>query len=172
RSILEGAVHTIKAGHPYNLITDIDTPDTYTVIFKLKEPFAPFLWNLANGVIGIIPEGSPPDFNRRPIGSGPFQFVRHIQDQEVALKRNESYFGNKAGVSTLIFKIIPEEVVMALELRKGSVDLAINILAPNMVEVLKRDERLKVTQSPGTNYQYFAFNLTDPTFRDVRVRQA
>ncbi len=172
RSILDGAVRTTKAGHPYNLITDIDTPDAYTVIFKLRESFAPFLWNLANGVIGIIPEGSPSDFNRRPIGSGPFQFVRHIQDQEVVLQRNESYFGNKTGVSTLIFKIIPEEVVMALELRKGSVDLAINVLAPDMVEVLKRDGRLKVTQSPGTNYQYFAFNLTDPTFSDVRVRQA
>src|SRR5262249_49825825 len=53
RSMLDGSVRTIKAGHPYNLIREIDTPDQQTVIFKLKEPFAPFLWNLANGVIGI-----------------------------------------------------------------------------------------------------------------------
>src|SRR5262245_50630769 len=69
RSMLDGAVRTIKAGHPYNLITNIDTPDPQTVIFRLKEPFAPFLWNLAVDVIGIIPEGSPPDFNLHPIGS-------------------------------------------------------------------------------------------------------
>jgi len=122
RSILDGAVRTLKSGHPYNLIREIDTPDQQTVIFKLKEPFAPFLWNLANGVIGIIPEGSPSDFNRHPIGSGPFEFVRHIQDQEVVLKRNDSYFGKRAGVAVLRFKVIPEEVVVALELRKGSVD--------------------------------------------------
>src|SRR5207253_2280677 len=108
---------TIKAGHPYNLITAIETPDPQTVIFKLKEPFAPFLFNLTVGVIGIIPEGSGADFNRHIIGSGPFQFVRHVQDQEVVLKRNDSYFGKKAGVSTLRFKIIPEEIVIALELR-------------------------------------------------------
>jgi peptide/nickel transport system substrate-binding protein len=172
RSILDGAVRTIKAGHPYNLIVALETPDQHTVIFKLKEPFAPFLWNLANGVIGIVPEGSPADFNRHPIGSGPFEFVRHIQDQEVVLKRNDSYFGKKAGVAMLRFKVIPEEVVIALELQKGSVDLALNSLAPDMVEVLRRDKQLNVTQSPGTNYQYIAFNLTDPIFSDVRVRQA
>jgi peptide/nickel transport system substrate-binding protein len=172
QSILNGSVRSIKAGHPYNLITAIETPDPKTVIFRLKEPFAPFLWNMANGVIGIIPDGSPADFNRHPIGSGPFEFVRYIQDQEVVLKRNESYFGKKAGVPALRFKIIPEEVVIALELRKGSVDLAINALAPDMVEVLRRDKNLQVTESPGTNYQYIAFNLTDPVFRDVRVRQA
>jgi peptide/nickel transport system substrate-binding protein len=46
------------------------------------------------------------------------------------------------------------------------------MLAPDMVEVLKRDSHLNVIQSPGTSYQYFAFNLTDPVFQDVRVRQA
>jgi peptide/nickel transport system substrate-binding protein len=172
QSILNGSIRTIKAGHPYNLITAIETPDPHTVIFRLKEPFAPFLWNMANGVIGIIPDGSPADFSRHPIGSGPFEFVRYIQDQEVVLKRNEAYFGKKAGVPGLRFKIIPEEVVIALELRKGSVDLALNALAPDMVEVLRRDKNLQVTETPGTNYQYIAFNLTDPVFRDVRVRQA
>jgi len=171
-SLLNGSVRTTKAGHPYNLITAIETPDPLTVIFKLKEPFAPFVWNLAVGVIGIIPDGSPADFNHHPIGSGPFEFVRYIQDQELILKRNDAYFGKKAGVSTLRFKIIPEEVVVALELRKGSVDLAVNMLAPDMVEVLKRDSHLNVTQAPGTSYQYFAFNFADPLFQDVRVRQA
>jgi peptide/nickel transport system substrate-binding protein len=172
RSMLDGAVRTAKAGHPYSLIKTIETPDPYTVIFKLKEPFAPFLWNLAVGVIGIVPDGAPADFGHHPIGSGPFEFVRYLQDQEVVLKRNGSYFGKKANVEMLRFKIIPEEIVVALELRKGTVDLALNVLAPDMVETLRHDRDLKVTQAPGSNYQYIAFNLTDPVFRDVRVRQA
>src|SRR6266581_2660052 len=105
RSMLDGSVHTIKAGHPYNLITDIQTPDLHTVVFRLREPFAPFLWNLAAGVIGVVPDGSGADFNRYLIGSGPFEFVRYLQDQEVVLKRNDSYFGRKAGVSMLRFKV-------------------------------------------------------------------
>jgi peptide/nickel transport system substrate-binding protein len=57
-------------------------------------------------------------------------------------------------------------------LRKGTVDLALNTLTPDTVEVLRHDDALNVTQAPGTNYQYIAFNVDDPVFRDVRVRKA
>ena len=172
RTMLDGTVRTTKSGHPYNLIQSIEAPDAYTVVFKLKEVFSPFLWNLTLPVLGIIPDGSPTDFNRHPVGSGPFEFVHYILDDEVLLKRNENYFGDKAGVSMLRFKLIPEAIVRALELRKGTIDIALNVLTPDMVEVLKHDPGLKVMQAEGTSYQYLAFNLTDPVFRDIRVRQA
>ena len=171
RSVLDGSLRTAKAG-TYRLIDSIEAPDEYTVVFRLKEVFAPFLWNLALGGIGVIPEGSPVGFAQHPIGSGPFEFVRYTQDEELELKRSETYFGPKPIVSDVKFKIIPEGIVRALELRKGTVDVALNVLTPDMVEVLKRDSGLKMMQSEGTNYQYIAFNLNDPVFRDIRVRQA
>src|SRR5262249_12781524 len=171
RSILDGSVRTPKLG-TFERIQSIEVPDPYTVVFKLKEIFAPFLWNLSGGAVGIIPDGSGPDFNRHPIGSGPFAFVQYIQDQEIILKRNENYFGRKAAAPILRFKIIPEAVVAALELQKGSVDIELNVLTPDMDNVLKSDRNLRVMQAEGTNYQYIAFNLTDPVLRDLRVRQA
>lgn len=172
RSILDGSVRTVKSGHPFNLIDSVEAPDARTVIFKLKEVYAPFLWNLAVGAIAVIPDGSGADFNRHPIGSGPFEFVRYRQDEEVVMKRSELYFGEKPSVSVLRFKIIPEAIVSALELRKGTIDIALNVLTPDMVEVLRRDDDLNVMQAEGTRYQYIAFNLDDPVFRDIRVRQA
>ena len=172
RSYLDGTVRSSKNRHPYNLIRSMEAPDPHTVVFRLKEPFAPFLWNLTPVVIGIVPDGSGPDLGRHPIGSGPFEFVRHVQDEEVVLKRNDNYFGEKAGVPMLRFRIIPEPIVVALELRKGTIDLALNTLTPDMVEVLRRHPGLKIAESDGTSYQYFAFNLNDPVFRDIRVRQA
>src|SRR5262245_23218572 len=171
RTILGGSVRTPKLG-TFERIQSIETPDPYTVIFHLKEVFAPFLWNLTGGAIGIIPAGSGADFGRRPIGSGPFAFVQYLQDQELVLKRNEDYFGQKAAAAILRFKIIPESVVAALELRKGSADVGLNVLTPDMNHVLLQDPGLGVVQAEGTNYQYIAFNLQDPIFRDVRVRQA
>ena len=172
RSLRDGTVNTTKAGHPYNLIDSIETPDPYIVVFKLKDAYASFLWNLAVGVIGIVPDGSGRDFGQRLVGSGPFKLAHYIQDQDILLERNEAYFGDRAGVPALRFRIIPEEIVTALELRKGGVDIAVNVLAADMVEVLKKDSNLKVVQSEGTNSQYIAFNFNDPIFNDIRVRQA
>src|SRR5262245_31903112 len=150
RSILDGSVTTSKTG-TFERIQSIETPDPYTVVFKLKEVFAPFLWNLSGGAIGIIPDGSGPEFSRHPIGTGPFAFVQYIQDQEIVLKRNEDYFGEKAATPVLKFKIIPEAVVAALELQKGSVDIELNVLTSDMNNVLKNDDNLRLMEAEGTN---------------------
>src|SRR5215471_2751063 len=171
QSILDRSVQTPKLG-TYDRIQSVEAPDPYTVVFRLKDVFAPFLWNLSRGAIGIVPDGSGSDFARHPVGSGPFAFVHYIQDQEVVLRRNETYYETKAGVSILRFKIIPEAIVAALELRKGSVDIALNVLTPDMDETIKKEHDLVVMEAEGSNYQYIAFNLTDPVLRDLRVRQA
>jgi peptide/nickel transport system substrate-binding protein len=171
RSLLDGSLQTPKAG-TFRLIEAVDSTDDRTVVFKLKEPFGPFLWNLTLGGIGIVPEGAGPEFARNPVGSGPFKFVRHVPDAEVVIARNEDYYGSRPEVAEVRFKIVPEAIVRALELRKGEVDIALNVLPPDMVETLRGHERLEILQAPGANYQYLAFNLKDPAFRDLRVRRA
>jgi len=170
-TMTDGSIKTIK-GATFRNVQSIEAPDEYTVIFKLKEPFAPFLWNLTPQGTGIVPEGSGPDFARRLIGSGPFKFVRYIQDSEIVIERNDAYYGERPRLARVTFKIIPEAIVRALELRKGSVDVASNVLTPDMDEVFRHDPDFHVLSEDGTSYQYIAFNLKDPIFSDVRVRQA
>jgi len=171
RSVLDGAIQTAKAG-TYRLVQSVEATDDQTIVFKLKEPFAPFLWNLARGAIGIVPYGAPEDFSKNPIGSGAFKFVRYVPDSEVVLERNDSYYGSKTKMTHFQFKIIPEAIVRALELKKGSIDIALSVLTPDMVEALRGNRDLEVLQAAGTNYQYVAFNLKDPLFSDIRVRKA
>ena len=62
---------------------------------------------------------------------------------------------------------------LALELRKGSADIAsTNSISADLVKSLCRDQKLEVLQQPGTSLVYVAFNLRDPILKDVRVRQA
>ncbi len=170
-SLISGSLRSAKAS-TYAPVDHVDAPDDYTVIFHLKEPFAPLLWNLSDGAIGIVPYGSGEDFNRHPIGSGPFRFVSAQQDKEVVIERNPDYWAAPPEVERVQFKVIPDATTRALELRKQSADVVINGLTADTVVTLKRDRDLSVVESPGTIYAYLAMNLRDPILKDVRVRHA
>ena len=170
-SILSGKVRTAKAS-TYRFIDRIETPDASTVIIRLKEPYSSLLWNLSDGAFGVIPANSGDDFNRRLIGSGPFRFVSAVQDREVVIERNEHYWAGPVKIPRVRFMVVPDATTRALELRKGSADVAINALTPDTVLTLRHEPALVTQRAPGTIYSYLALNLRDPILRDVRVRQA
>ena len=89
--------------------------------------------------MGIVPYGSGDEIGRQPIGSGPFRFVSAEQDKEVVIARNDDYWGEKARLSKVRFIVVPDTTTRALELRKGSADIAINALTSDMVLTLERD---------------------------------
>jgi peptide/nickel transport system substrate-binding protein len=169
-SLLTGKLRSTKTS-TFTKVSRIDVSDDYTVIFRLKEPFAPLLWNLS-GAAGIVPYGSGEDFNRKPIGSGAFRFVSAQQDKNVVIERNPDYWATPARLDRVEFKVIPDATTRALELRKQSADVAINSLVADTVVALERDHDLTVVQAPGTIYAYIALNLRDPILKDVRVRRA
>jgi peptide/nickel transport system substrate-binding protein len=170
-SILNGMVRTPKRG-AFEPVDFVDAPNPRTVIFHLKKPWASLLWNLSNGSVGIVPYGSGEELSRHPIGSGPFRFLSAQQDQELVLERNENYWGKRARIPRVRFMVVPDTTTRALELRKGSADVAINAVTSDMAVTLERDPTLVVTRSLGTIYAYLAVNLRDPILGDVRVRRA
>jgi peptide/nickel transport system substrate-binding protein len=169
-SMLQGTVRTPKAS-AYRYVDRIDTSDEATVVFHLKEPYASLLWNLSDGAVGIVPYGSGADFAQHPIGSGPFQFVSMQQDKDVVLARNGDYWGTRPKLPRVRFAIVPDTTTRALELRKGTADVAENSLTADMIGPLSKDN-LEVQIKPGTIYSYIAMNLRDPILSDVRVRRA
>jgi peptide/nickel transport system substrate-binding protein len=105
------------------MVTSIEAPDDATVIFHLSEPYASFTANLIPSAIGIVPANASSDFSQLPIGSGPFRFVQQTQDEEVVVERNPDYFRSAPKLPRVRFRVVPDAVVRALELRKGSADL-------------------------------------------------
>jgi peptide/nickel transport system substrate-binding protein len=170
-SLIEKKIISTKSD-VYKYVDHIDAPDDYTVVFHLKEPFAALLWNLSDGAIGIVPYGSGKEMTAHPIGSGPFRFVRAHQDQDVVIERNDNYWGQEPKIQRVRFAVIPDPTTRALELRKGSADIAINAFAPDTMLALQKETKLQILHAPGSELQYLAFNLRDPVLKDVRVRQA
>jgi peptide/nickel transport system substrate-binding protein len=170
-SILSGAIKTPKRGS-FKLVTGVDAPDENTVVFHLREPYASLLWNLSAPAVGIVPRSSGAEMSQHPMGTGPFRFVNATTDEEIVLARNDDYFGGAPKIANLRLRIVPDALVRALELRKGSADATINSLTPDMVVTLAKKHGLVAEQQPGTSMAYLAFNFADPILAKRDVRQA
>ena len=73
----------------------------------------------------------------------------------------------------LVLQVVPDDIMRGLELRKGTIDIVVNDIAPDIVYQLEQDADARRPRSrPGIDYQYIGLNLRDPILQDVRVRQA
>lgn len=171
-SLLNGTVVSIRAA-AYRHVSKVEAPDDATIVIHLSEPDSTLLWNLSDGAFGIVPYGSGKELTTNPVGSGPFRFVSFDPDNRVVLERNDQYWAAPARVQRVRLNIVPDATTRALELRKGSADLAAsNSLSADMVNTLRRDRHLRVQQEPGTGLAYMAFNLRDPILKNLAARQA
>ena len=166
-----GITQSPKRG-AFRVVQSIDAPDAQTIIFHLSEPNASFAWSLVRSAVGIVPAGSGADFAQHPVGSGPFRFVSSLQDEEVIFERNDRYFRGASQIQRVKFRVVPEAVVRALELRKGTADVELNSFTPDMIPVLAQQSDLAVSEEPGTLFSYISFNCEDPTLAHREVRQA
>jgi peptide/nickel transport system substrate-binding protein len=167
RSFLDPSFISAKRG-AYRSVTAIDAIDPYTVRFRLKEPFGSFPVQL---VLGIIKAGAT-DVSAHPVGTGPYAFVRAMADDRVVLSRYDGYFGGAAQNPGIVLKVVPDDTMRGLELRKGTIDFVVNDMSPDIVRDLEKSGRVRVTSGPGCDYAYVAFNMRDPILSNVRVRQA
>ena len=174
---------TAKSG-AFAAVERAEARDRLTVVVRMKRPDAGLLFNMSDGLFGVVPRGAGGDFGLDPVGSGPFRFVSQVQDKEVVLERFEGSWsdsgkwsvvsGQKDGerIERVRFEVVPDTITSALELQKGSADAASNVLTPDMVYALRDAPGLETTSGPGSNVWYLNFNVADPALRDKRVRQA
>jgi peptide/nickel transport system substrate-binding protein len=173
RSMTNGALITAKGG-AFTNISSVDTPDAFTVIVHTRTPLPSLLFNLSDGLFGVVEKGAGTDEGLRPIGSGPFRFVSQVQDKEVVLDRNPSYWAGapSSTIQRVRFQVVSDTITAALEMKKGSADVESNVLTMDMVHALGDEPNLRVTTGPGARVDYLNFNVQDPALRDPRVRQA
>jgi peptide/nickel transport system substrate-binding protein len=110
--------------------------------------------------------------NAHPTGTGPYRFVKFDRGAgTVELTRNDAYWGPKAKIERLIFKVIADENARKQELRAGTID-GYDLPSPADYASLRKDG-FKLEVRPAFNVLYLGINeKNNPKLRDLRVRQA
>jgi peptide/nickel transport system substrate-binding protein len=107
-----------------------------------------------------------------PVGTGPYRFVRYDTDDKIVLSAFEGFWNGRPRNAGIVVKVIPDDTMRGLDLRKGATDLVINDLPTDIVHQLSQDGEFQVEPSPGLDLSYIGFNMRDPILADRRVRHA
>ena len=153
-------------------LKSIEAVDDYTILMTTAHPYAPAL-ELATE--GIVPYGTPLPSKAdspAPPGSGPFQMSDFKRDESVILVRNPYHPHSERAPRTILFKVVPDPTVRALELAESVCDFAGNNIQPEVVPWLAAHSSLEINKTPGTTYRYLSFNFGDPRLRNLAVRRA
>ncbi|HYE66434.1 MAG TPA: ABC transporter substrate-binding protein [Pyrinomonadaceae bacterium] len=154
-------------------ISSVEAPDARTLVIRLRKPWLQLYPNLVP--VAIIPAGSAAIQKERPIGTGPYKYVRYDSSQQVLdLVANERYWEGTPAVSQLRVRVIGDANALQAELKSGRIEIAPlpTNLSPDAFKSLGQDPNLKVEQFPGANIVHLTFNTRSEPLDDARVRQA
>jgi peptide/nickel transport system substrate-binding protein len=171
-------------GDIFSLVTDVVAVDPRTVEIRLSEPFAPFLATMTVYATAVESptawksEGVDPatgkyryKFAEKPVGTGPFRFVRWNRDESIVLESFDGYWGGPPAAAKVVFKTIKENDKRLLDVESGQSSV-IDGVSPQHVERVKANSDLRFEQQAGMNVAYLSLNCGKKPFDDVRVRQA
>ncbi|MEQ5807100.1 ABC transporter substrate-binding protein [Alteromonas sp. NFXS44] len=167
-------------------IEDVKRINGYRIEITLKQRDSSFLANLATDFSVILSaeyadfllsRGTPERIDYYPVGTGPFKFESYRKDHYIRFLRNEYYWGEQSlpegqsNTEHLIYDITPKSSIRLAKLITGECD-AIAFPAQTELEVIRNREELELSEKPGLNIGFWAFNTNRPPFDNPDVRKA
>ena len=160
----------------FDLIQTLTAPNPHEVHITYRKPYSPAL---NSWMIGLLPahilEGKPTswwndEFNRHPVGTGPFKFSDWKTNESLRVVRNADYWQGAPWLDAVVFRYLPDPVSIRIAFMTRQTDFW--GVDPWAVASFKEDPRFQVFRYPANQYNYVGWNLRNPLFQDVRVRTA
>jgi peptide/nickel transport system substrate-binding protein len=175
--------NTVSSTYPYDLITDIETPDAQTVVMKFDAPFAPWqtLW------YGIVPahilqpvydaDGTldNAEWNNNPaVGCGAYNFAEWESGSFARFVRNDNFYDEPAKIDELFIRFVPDDTAQTNALVAGEADLG--LFVPYSETPKLKEAGIEIMVEPSGYNEGIYFQVSEehshPAMLDVNVRKA
>ncbi|MGH7198302.1 MAG: ABC transporter substrate-binding protein, partial [Candidatus Omnitrophota bacterium] len=157
----------------------VNVKDSLTVEFVIKQPMGAFLNLLATvRAFPVIPKESLPEGTAKalspPPGTGPFIFKEHKPAREMVFARNKNYWQKGLPyLDELVLKPVVEDQVRFISVRTGDLDMIERTPYVAIRKLLAGGSPdLKMTEVKYAGYRRMLFNVADPPFNNLKLRQA
>lgn len=152
-------------------ITEVEVKSEYVLVLKTASVTRGLL-NLLAQVPIVAPEAAKSsDFERNPIGTGPYKIVSYVPSGQVVLEKNTDYWGEAGKADKITFRIMPETSTRLAALEAGEVQVAEN-LPPDKLEALRENENIDVVFTPTLRVDYMVLNHNNSLIQNAKFREA
>ena len=152
----------------------IEVVDDYTIKITTDGPQSGLLSDLCHHGNFILPAdliASGHDFNKEPIGTGPYKLVAWNKGESIELEAFEDYFDGAAPIKHVTWKIIPEGSSRTMALEAGEVDVIIEVETTD-VSRLQDNPDVTVFSEAGTSHNFMMINNEIAPFNNINFRKA
>jgi peptide/nickel transport system substrate-binding protein len=164
-------------------VENVEALDRNTVRVTYKKPYAKALlsWGLTilprHLLERYVEEGKIKDAPQNwsaPIGTGPYRFKEMKSGEKIVVVANQEYFKGRPAISRIVYRIIPSQATIFLEVKAKGVDIAslTALQYKRQTEYPAFEKAYNKFRYSGAGYTYLGFNLKDKRFADRRVRLA
>ena len=123
--------------------------------------------------VGIIPKHilenqdiSIAEFNRNPIGTGPYKIINWDEGQSITLVKNEEYFKGEPKIDKIVFKIVDDSKARVMQLESGELDLA--QVTPKDISNFEGNDQFNIDIMNTSDYRGIMYNFNSSLFKNNR----
>lgn len=150
----------------------IETPDAHTVRVTLKEPRPTFLFNMGESTAVIVGTESAASNATKPVGTGPFKFVKWTKADSVQLEKWAGFRdAGSVKLNKVTFKFINDPAAQTAAILAGDIDIIPNLSA-EMLDPFRNHPNLEVLSGTTEGETILATNNKRPALAKLKVRQA
>jgi peptide/nickel transport system substrate-binding protein len=147
--------------------------DDATVDFALDRAFVdfPYLVSSTNYNCVVLPKDYAGDFQKNPVGTGPFMMTDYRNNQSASFKKNPDYWQTGLPYLDGVEFTYAEKQVQALQLQAGSQDLQLSTPFQGSQQLFS-DPNIMIHSTPSTQMREVQMRVDKAPFDDKNVRQA
>ena len=179
-----------RLGELLKHVTAVTAEGERRVVFRFSHPYAEQLYDATFHVAPIpahLLDTIPPDalfrsaFTTRPVGNGPYRWVRAVPGQFIELRSYDDFFLGKPKIERVIVRVAADPDARMNLMLSGQADAMDNIPPPqDNIRRIAAVPSLRVIAVPSPALGFLLFNQRDPRDRDrphpiladIRVRRA
>lgn len=163
---------------PLTKTNGVTTPDNLTVALHFSAPYAPLLASLIGSDINHI--ASPTavqkmgakQFQKTPVGAGPFEVQSNLVDHQLTLKKNPGYFDKgRPYLDKLVFTVVSDDQT-AMEALQSGTGQAAQVTTPAIITEAKSNSAFTTLLAKGSTPLLVQLNTAAPPFNNKLARQA